>query len=51
MKTKQLGRTGVAMTEICLGTMTWGVQNGEAEAHAQIDHALDGVFRRHPRPI
>jgi aryl-alcohol dehydrogenase-like predicted oxidoreductase len=26
---------------ICLGTMTWGSQNSEAEGHAQIDYALD----------
>ncbi|MGH6763050.1 MAG: aldo/keto reductase [Phyllobacterium sp.] len=41
MKLKSLGRTGLHVTEICLGTMTWGVQNTEADAHAQIDHALD----------
>lgn len=41
MKLKNLGRTGLQVTEICLGTMTWGVQNTEAEAHAQIDYALD----------
>ncbi|MEO0385902.1 MAG: aldo/keto reductase [Pseudomonadota bacterium] len=41
MKTKELGRTGIAVSEICLGTMTWGSQNSEAEAHAQMDHALE----------
>jgi aryl-alcohol dehydrogenase-like predicted oxidoreductase len=41
MKTRPLGRTGVEVTELCLGTMTWGKQNSEAEGHAQIDHALD----------
>ncbi|PRD45645.1 aldo/keto reductase [Phyllobacterium phragmitis] len=39
MKLKPLGRTGINVTEICLGTMTWGVQNTEAEAHAQLDYA------------
>jgi aryl-alcohol dehydrogenase-like predicted oxidoreductase len=41
MKMKPLGRTDVRVTEICLGTMTWGSQNTEAEGHAQIDMALE----------
>ncbi|HEV7719141.1 MAG TPA: aldo/keto reductase [Arsenicitalea sp.] len=41
MKRKTLGRTGIEVTQICLGTMTWGRQNTEAEGHAQIDYALD----------
>lgn len=41
MKLKKLGRTDIGVTEICLGTMTWGVQNTEADAHNQIDYALD----------
>jgi aryl-alcohol dehydrogenase-like predicted oxidoreductase len=41
MKKTQLGRTGIAVSELCLGTMTWGTQNTEAEAHAQLDLALD----------
>ncbi|CAN7236578.1 aldo/keto reductase [Phyllobacterium sp. LjRoot231] len=41
MKLKKLGRTDIDVTEICLGTMTWGVQNTEADAHSQIDYALD----------
>ena len=41
MKLKPLGRTGRLVTEICLGTMTWGSQNSEAEGHAQIDLALE----------
>ena len=41
MKFNTLGRTDVQVSEICLGTMTWGRQNNEAEAHAQIDYALD----------
>ena len=44
MKFKQLGRTGINVSEICLGTMTWGTQNTEAEAHEQMDHAVaEGV--------
>ncbi|KKC41081.1 aldo/keto reductase [Devosia epidermidihirudinis] len=41
MKLKPLGRSDLRVTEICLGTMTWGSQNTEAEGHAQIDLALD----------
>jgi aryl-alcohol dehydrogenase-like predicted oxidoreductase len=41
MKMKKLGRTGVSVSEICLGTMTWGLQNSEADGHAQMDYALD----------
>ena len=41
MKLNKLGRTDVQVTELCLGTMTWGSQNTEAEGHAQIDMALE----------
>ncbi|MCV3738445.1 aldo/keto reductase [Rhizobium sp. TRM96647] len=41
MKYNLLGRTGIKVSEICLGTMTWGSQNSEAEAHLQLDFALD----------
>ncbi|MDW4496632.1 aldo/keto reductase [Sulfitobacter sp. D35] len=41
MKMKPLGRTGIEVSEYCLGTMTWGTQNTTEEAHAQIDRALD----------
>lgn len=41
MKLKPLGRTDLRVTELCLGTMTWGSQNTEAEGHAQIDLALE----------
>jgi aryl-alcohol dehydrogenase-like predicted oxidoreductase len=41
MKLKPLGRTDLRVTELCLGTMTWGSQNTEVEGHAQIDMALD----------
>ncbi|MBL0371216.1 aldo/keto reductase [Rhizobium sp. KVB221] len=39
MKFKPLGRTGISVSEICLGTMTWGSQNSEAEAFEQMDYA------------
>ena len=40
MEYRQLGRTDLKVSTICLGTMTWGEQNTEAEAHAQMDYAL-----------
>jgi aryl-alcohol dehydrogenase-like predicted oxidoreductase len=41
MKQRPLGRTGLSVSEICLGTMTWGEQNTEAEGHEQMDYALE----------
>jgi len=41
MEYRQLGRTELKVSKICLGTMTWGEQNSEAEAHAQMDYAID----------
>lgn len=41
MQRKPLGRTGLSVSELCLGSMTWGRQNTEAEGHVQIDLALD----------
>ncbi len=40
MKMNPLGRTGLMVSELCLGTMTFGTQTGVAEAHGQIDRAL-----------
>ncbi|HTK83590.1 MAG TPA: aldo/keto reductase [Patescibacteria group bacterium] len=40
MKYRTLGRTGLKVSLICLGTMTWGRQNTEAEGHEQMDYAL-----------
>jgi aryl-alcohol dehydrogenase-like predicted oxidoreductase len=40
MRQRPLGRTGLAVSQICLGTMTWGQQNTEAEGHAQMDYAV-----------
>ena len=39
MDYRQLGRTDLNVSAICLGTMTWGEQNTEAEAFAQIERA------------
>jgi aryl-alcohol dehydrogenase-like predicted oxidoreductase len=41
MKFNTLGRTDISVSEICLGTMTWGTQNTESEAHAQMDYAIE----------
>lgn len=44
MEKRLLGRTNLNVPLICLGTMTWGEQNTEAEAHQQMDYALgEGV--------
>lgn len=40
MEYRQLGTTDIRVSEICLGTMTFGEQNNEAEAHEQLDYAL-----------
>jgi len=40
MHLRQLGSSSLTVTEACLGTMTWGVQNSEADAHAQLDYAI-----------
>ena len=39
MKYKQLGNSGIKVSEICLGSMTWGTQNNETEGHRQLDYA------------
>lgn len=41
MQQKPLGRTGLMVSDLCLGTMTFGTQTGKADAHAQIDLALE----------
>ncbi|MFI8621479.1 MULTISPECIES: aldo/keto reductase [Marinomonas] len=40
MKYVPLGRTGLEVSRVCLGTMTWGTQNNQAEADEQIEYAL-----------
>jgi len=41
MQMTELGRTGIQVSRCCLGTMTWGQQNTEAEGHEQMDYALE----------
>jgi aryl-alcohol dehydrogenase-like predicted oxidoreductase len=35
-----LGKSDLQVTKICLGTMTWGLQNTEEQAHEQLDYAI-----------
>lgn len=41
MKLNRLGRTEIMVSDLCLGSMTFGTQTTEAEGHAQIDRALE----------
>ncbi|MEL6450727.1 MAG: aldo/keto reductase [Pseudomonadota bacterium] len=41
MERRKLGRTGIEVSALCLGSMTWGTQNTAQEGHAQIDRALE----------
>jgi aryl-alcohol dehydrogenase-like predicted oxidoreductase len=41
MEYRRLGRSDINVSVICLGTMTWGEQNTEAEGHQQMDYAID----------
>ena len=44
MKYKNLGNTKLKVSQICLGTMTFGEQNNEKEAHQQLDYCIsEGV--------
>jgi len=40
MKYNKLGNTDMAVSHVCLGTMTWGCQNTEDQAHEQMDYAV-----------
>ncbi len=41
MRQVKLGFTGISVSELCLGTMTWGSQTTESDGHAQADLAID----------
>ena len=41
MRYKMLGNSGINVSIICLGTMTYGEQNTEKEGHRQLDYAID----------
>ena len=41
MQQRALGDTGISVSRLCLGTMTFGEQNSEAEAHQQLTRAVD----------
>ena len=41
MEYNKLGQTDIEVSRICLGTMTWGEQNTEKEAHEQLDYAVE----------
>jgi aryl-alcohol dehydrogenase-like predicted oxidoreductase len=41
MDYRTLGNSNLKVSAVCLGTMTFGEQNSEAEAHAQLDYAFE----------
>jgi aryl-alcohol dehydrogenase-like predicted oxidoreductase len=41
MQTKRLGRSGIAVSKICMGTMTFGNQADEKEAHRILNRSFD----------
>ena len=41
MRNRRLGESDLMASEICLGTMTYGEQNSEREAHEQLSYAWD----------
>ena len=40
MKMNRLGDSDLVVSRICLGSMTWGEQNNEKDAHEQLDYAI-----------
>ncbi|ASP39672.1 NADP(H)-dependent aldo-keto reductase [Bacterioplanes sanyensis] len=41
MERRRLGNTDLQVSKLCLGTMTWGEQNSEQQAHEQMDFAIE----------
>ena len=40
MRKNRLGKSSIVVSEICMGTMTFGQQNMEGEAHEQLNYAI-----------
>ncbi len=40
MEYSELGASGLSVSRVCLGTMTWGTQNDQSDANAQIEYSL-----------
>lgn len=40
MQYSPLGRSGIEVSRVCLGSMTWGLQNNQSDADEQIEYAL-----------
>ena len=40
MQYSVLGSSGLEVSRVCLGSMTWGIQNTQQEANEQIEYAL-----------
>ena len=44
MKYQRLGSSSLDVSRICLGSMTWGLQNNQADTDAQLDYAqMQGI--------
>ena len=41
MKYTTLPGTDIKVSKLCLGSMTWGIQNTEVEGHEQMDYAIE----------
>ncbi len=41
MKFVRLGKSGLSVSDLCLGTMTWGEQTDEKDAHDQINMSIN----------
>lgn len=53
MQYSKLGRTGLDVSRVCLGAMTWGSQNTEAfdlSWTEELDKAVDAIHMRRPNP-
>ena len=51
MEYKQLGLTGLEISAIGLGTMTWGLQNTQVEGFEQMDYAIEKGYYETTRPF